>query len=62
MQDTRKALIETRSLGIHTYCITIDKEGMDYLPHMYGKSNFSVVNNIDKLPFKVSEIYRKITT
>ncbi|MEC7885810.1 MAG: hypothetical protein VX544_03390 [Pseudomonadota bacterium] len=62
IEDTRKALIETRSLGIHTYCITIDKEGMDYLPHMYGKSNFSVVNNIDKLPFKVSEIYRKITT
>tara|TARA_Y100000590_G_scaffold454884_1_gene602484 strand:+ start:149 stop:2332 length:2184 start_codon:yes stop_codon:yes gene_type:complete len=62
IEDTRKALIETRSLGIHTYCITIDKEGMDYLPYMYGKSNFSVVNNIDKLPFKVSEIYRKITT
>ena len=61
IEDTKKALIEARFLGIHTYCITIDEKAMDYLPHMYGKSNFAVINQVDKLPIKVSEIYRKIT-
>ena len=62
IEDTKKALIETRFQGIHTYCITIDEEAMDYLPYMYGKSNFAVINQVDKLPLKVSDIYKKITT
>ena len=61
IEDTRQALKEARHLGIHPYCITIDKEGMEYLPHMYGASNFAVVSHIEKLPTKVSDIYRRIT-
>ena len=61
IEDTKKALIEARFLGIHTYCITIDEEAMDYLPYMYGKNNFAVINDVGKLPLKVSDIYRKIT-
>ena len=61
IEDTKKALIEARFQGIHTYCITIDEEAMEYLPYMYGKSNFAVINQVDKLPTKVSDIYRKIT-
>ena len=61
IEDTKKALIEARFLGIHTYCITIDEEAMDYLPYMYGKNNFAVINEVGKLPLKVSDIYRKIT-
>lgn len=62
IEDTKKALIEARFQGIHTYCITIDEEAMDYLPYMYGKSNFAVINQVNKLPLKVSDIYKKITT
>ena len=61
IEFTKKALIEARFQGIHTYCITIDEEAMEYLPYMYGKSNFAVINQVDKLPTKVSDIYRKIT-
>ena len=61
IEDTKKALIEARFQGIHTYCITIDEEEMDYLPYMYGRTNFAVINQVDKLPVKVSDIYRKIT-
>ena len=61
IEDTRQALNEARHLGIHPYCITIDEQGMEYLPHMYGASNFAVVSHIEKLPLKVSDIYRRIT-
>lgn len=61
IEDTRRALIEAKYLGIHPFCITIDEEAMDYLQHMYGPVNFAIVNQIDKLPYKVSDIYRRLT-
>ncbi|MES9968957.1 MAG: nitric oxide reductase activation protein [Candidatus Thiodiazotropha sp.] len=62
IEDTRQALFEARRQGIHAFCITIDEEGQDYLPHMYGAANYTVVNEVEKLPLKVSDIYKKITT
>jgi len=61
IEDTRRALIEAKYLGIHPFCITIDKEAMEYLQHMYGAVNFAVIHQVDKLPYKVSDIYRRIT-
>ena len=61
IEDTRRALIEAKFLGIHPFCITIDEEAMDYLHHMYGAVNFAVIDHVDKLPYKVSDIYRRIT-
>ena len=61
IEDTRRALIEAKFLGIHPFCITIDDEAMDYLQHMYGAVNFAVIDHVDKLPYKVSDIYRRIT-
>jgi nitric oxide reductase NorD protein len=62
IEDTRQALFEARRQGIHAFCITIDEEGQDYLPHMYGAANYTVVSDIEQLPLKVSDIYKKITT
>ena len=43
IEDTRKALIETRHLGVHPYCITIDTEAREYLTRMYGKNDFIII-------------------
>ena len=61
IEDTRRALIETKGMGINTFCITIDEQAMQYLQHMYGPVNFTIVNQVGKLPYKVSDIYRRIT-
>lgn len=62
IEDTRQALIEARRDGIHSFCITIDTEAKDYLPHMYGAANYVVINEVKKLPLKVADIYRRLTT
>ncbi len=62
IEDTRQALIEARRDGIHSFCITIDTEAKDYLPHMYGAVNYTVIDEVRKLPLKVSDIYRRLTT
>jgi len=61
IEDTRQALIESRRLGIHPFCITIDTEASNYLPHMYGAYNYAVVDNVRDLPLRVADVYRRLT-
>lgn len=61
IEDTRKALQEAQRSGIHPFCITIDTEARQYLPHMYGAVNYTVVDEVKKLPLKVTDIYRRLT-
>jgi len=62
IEDTRMALLESRQQGIHPFCITIDKEGRDYLKTMYGTASYVVIDNVAQLPLKVADIYRNITS
>ncbi len=62
IEDTRQALHEAHRRGIHPFCITIDKEARDYLPHLYGTANWTLVDEIGRLPTKVADIYRRLTT
>ncbi len=62
IEDTRQALIEAKMLGIHPFCITIDKAEHSYLSRMYGAVNYVFIDDLSKLPVKVPEIYRKLTT
>jgi nitric oxide reductase NorD protein len=61
IEDTRHALIEARARGIHPFCITIDKQAHEYLPHMCGKGNYIVIDEAGKLPSRIPEIYRNLT-
>ena len=62
IEDTRHALREIQKTDIQAFCITIDKEAQEYLPYMYGAANYTVIDDVDKLPQKVTEIYRRLTT
>lgn len=61
IEDTRQALIEAHHTGIKPFCITIDHEARDYLPHLYGPVNWTLVDNVERLPLKVADIYRRLT-
>ncbi len=62
IEDTRMALLEARQNGVHPFCITIDSEARDYLPGMYGKASYIVIDDVKQLPLKVADIYRHITS
>jgi nitric oxide reductase NorD protein len=61
IEDTRQALIEAKRAGIHPFCITIDREASEYLPHMYGAVNYTVVADVARLPTRLAELYRRLT-
>ena len=62
VEDTRMALLEAGRTGIHPFCITLDHDARDYLPHMYGAARYIILDDVRQLPVKVTDIYRKITT
>jgi len=62
IEDTRQALIEARGSGVHPFCITIDEEARDYLPHMYGAASWTLIDDVRKLPLKAADAYRRLTS
>jgi hypothetical protein len=62
IEDTRHALLEAKSSGIHPFCITIDQHAHDYMAHMYGEVNYIFINDVRKLPARMPEIYRVLTS
>jgi nitric oxide reductase NorD protein len=62
IEDTRQALIEARGKGVTSFCITVDREAHAYLSHMYGNGNYIYVDSVEKLPKRMPEIYRLMTS
>jgi hypothetical protein len=62
IEDTRKALIEAQKAGIKTFCITVDEKAADYLPRMYSHSNWVVIDDVTRLPEKISRIFARLTS
>lgn len=61
IEDTRMSLIEARKQGLHVFCVTIDQQAHEYMPHIFGKNNFIVIRNPVDLPARLTLLYRQIT-
>jgi len=61
IEDTRHAIIEAKAMGFHPFCITIDQEGSDYLPHIFGPNGYAVINKPEELPSKLPMLYAQLT-
>ncbi len=61
-EDTKMALREARREKIHLFCVTVNREGADYLPHMYSDANFVIIDDVRTLPQKLPQLYRRLTT
>jgi nitric oxide reductase activation protein len=62
LQDTKRALRESRMRGIHPYCITIDQEASRYVTEMYGEVGHTIIDRVATLPDKLPRIYKRLTT
>jgi len=61
IEDTRMALIEARRLGLRPFCVTIDTEASDYLPHLFGAGGYVVIRNPEDLPKELPLLYAQMT-
>ena len=59
-EDTRMAVKEAVACGVHPFCITVDTMSNQYLPQIFGKGHYLVLDHINSLPNKLPEIYLRL--
>ncbi len=60
VEDSRQAIAEARSSGIHPFCLTVDLKGGDYLPRIFGPTGHVILHRVDMLPGALLGVIRAI--
>ncbi|HEX7979690.1 MAG TPA: VWA domain-containing protein [Gemmatimonadaceae bacterium] len=50
VEDSRRAILDARASGVHTFCLTVEQEETEYLPHLFGPTGYRVLSRPDQLP------------
>jgi nitric oxide reductase NorD protein len=61
VEDTRHALQQAREQGLQPFCVTVDRKAGDYLPHLFGGSNYVVIHRPAQLPRALPLLYARLT-
>ena len=61
VHDTKMALDEARRKNINAFCLTVDKNGHDYLKTMCADMGYEVLDNIYDLPERLLYLYKRLT-
>ena len=61
VHDTKKALDEAKTKDITAFCLTVDKNGHDYLKTMCDDMGYEVLDDIYMLPQRLLYLYRRLT-
>jgi nitric oxide reductase NorD protein len=61
IEDTRQAILEARRDGLLPFCLTVDREAGDYLPHLFGHRGYVVVQQAQMLPTVLTRLYAHLT-
>lgn len=61
IEDTRMALHEARQQGLRPFCVTIDNEANEYLPHLFGVGGYAVIRKPEDLPKELPLLYAQMT-
>ena len=59
--DTKKAVEELYSTGVLTYCLTLDPQADAYVKRIFGENNYTVVDNVEKLPEQLPLLFASLT-
>jgi len=60
IEDTRRAVLDARQLGVRVFAVTIDREARAYLPRIFGISGYRIVQRPQALASALPMIYRAL--
>ncbi len=61
VHDTKMALTESKNKDINAFCLTVDKNGHDYLKTMTQDMGYEVLDDVKDLPERLLDLYRSLT-
>jgi nitric oxide reductase activation protein len=59
--DTKKAVEDLAMRGIYTYCLTLDPDADRYVARIFGENNYSIVDNVERLPERLPNVFAALT-
>ena len=60
VEDTRQAINEARRGGVYPFCLTIDRQGQDYLGRIFGEAGHTVLRNPQQLPMALVKVVKHL--
>ena len=60
IEDTRKAVQELDRQGIYSFCVNLDPKADHYVQDIFGQ-RFTVIDRVERLPQKLSELFLSLT-
>jgi nitric oxide reductase NorD protein len=60
--DTKKAVEELYTSGVLTYCLTLDPNADDYVKRIFGQNNYTIIDNVDRLPEQLPTLFASLTS
>jgi len=60
IHDAHKAVQELDQNGVYTYCINLDPKADEYVTDIFG-SQYTVIDNIERLPERLPELFISLT-
>ena len=61
LEDTCHAVHEAREAGLLPFCLSIDEEAHEYLPHLFGRGGWAQVRRPAELPARLASVYARLT-
>ena len=61
IEDPRRAIQAARREGLRPFCVTIDEQAGDYLPHLFGSNGYALIRNPLELPRTLPRWYARLT-
>ncbi len=61
IEDTRHAVLEAHAAGLTPFCLSIDEQAHDYLPHLFGRQGWAHVQRPTELPTRLAAAYARWT-
>ena len=60
--DAKKAVEDLAMKGIHSYCLTLDPNADQYVARIFGDNQYSIVDNVEKLPERLPSVFAALTS
>ncbi|MEF8734112.1 MAG: VWA domain-containing protein [Candidatus Accumulibacter meliphilus] len=60
IEDARKSVEDLDQQGIFTYCINLDRKADEYVGDIFGR-RYTVIDNIERLPERLPELFMALT-
>lgn len=60
--DTKKAVEELYSKGVLSYCLTLDTHADSYVKRIFGEGHYTIIDNVQRLPEKLPQLFASLTS